>query len=215
MIEAALFDFDGTLVDSERVKFIGWREALLSFGYILSEELFSSLVGEPRKAYLETFEKVFGVDPGELFRRRKEAEERILRDGRLEIMPYAREALEFFIKKDIPVGVVTQSEKKEVLCKLGIVGLDDLELPLICAEDVKKQKPDPEGYILAAERSGVSTEKCISFEDSGAGVKAAKGAGVIAVAVPNRYTQWQDFSGADFRFDNLEEAINCVRSNYF
>lgn len=215
MIEAGLFDLEGTLVGTEEVKFIGWKEALLSFGFELTEELFSSLVGEPRKVHLDTYQRTFGVDPNALYEKRREIEDELYRRGALKIIPYAREAVEFFLKRKIPVAIVTQVETKDALSRLEMVGMSDMKLPLVCAEDVKEQKPNPEGYLLAAKNFGVLPQNSIVFEDTNAGIVAAKGAGMVAIALPNRYTRRQDFSDADYLFNGLEEAISNIEQKYF
>ena len=70
--------------------------------------------------------------------------------------------------------------------------------------DVVNNKPAPDVYLLAAERLGVKPERCLVFEDSVAGVHAAKSAGMTVVAVPNQVTRTLDFQQADLIISSLE-----------
>ncbi len=84
------------------------------------------------------------------------------------------------------VGIVTGSPHKAVLHVLHSLGIESLINLIVSGDDVKKGKPDPEPYLLAAEKLGVSSEECLVLEDSVNGVKAARTAGmnVIAIATP-------------------------------
>ena len=70
-------------------------------------------------------------------------------------------------------------------------------------DDVSAAKPDPEVFLKAAATLGVTPARCVVCEDSLNGVRAAKAAGMVAVAVPNRVTAVLDFSLADLRLDSL------------
>merc|ERR1711884_802022 len=104
------------------------------------------------------------------------------------------------------VAVVSESDRVGLERKLdngvvansgAVASLDDFDL-ILSGDDVTNRKPDPEIYLVAAERLGVPPESCIVVEDSARGVLAGKQAGMRVVAVPNQYTRLtQDFSTAD------------------
>ena len=76
---------------------------------------------------------------------------------------------------------------------------------MITADDVAVTKPDPALFLLAAEKLGVKRDEVIVLEDSGNGVKGAKRAGMVVVAVPNEVTRHMDLSEADLYLESLEE----------
>lgn len=71
--------------------------------------------------------------------------------------------------------------------------------------DVKKSKPNPDLYLLAAEKLGVKPKECVVIEDSVTGIHAAKNAGMFCIAVPNKYIKNGDFSKADIIVKSLKE----------
>ena len=70
---------------------------------------------------------------------------------------------------------------------------------------VARKKPDPEIYQMVVGLLGLPASSCVAFEDSQSGVAAAKGAGLLAVAVPHAMSADHDFSGADLLLDTLSE----------
>jgi HAD superfamily hydrolase (TIGR01509 family) len=84
----------------------------------------------------------------------------------------------------IPFAVVSGSIRKSVVASLRAVQLLDRFDVLVCAEDYKKSKPDPEAFLLAASKLKVAPESCLVFEDTDMGIQAAKAAGMASVKVP-------------------------------
>jgi HAD superfamily hydrolase (TIGR01509 family) len=83
---------------------------------------------------------------------------------------------------------------------------------ICCGEDVMVKKPHPEVYELALAACGAGADEAIAFEDSANGLKAAKAAKLACVVTPGMYTADDDFSGADFVFDDLSaEGANLPR----
>jgi len=75
--------------------------------------------------------------------------------------------------------------------------MEELFTVMTTAEDTKTRKPDPESYLLTAQKLGVEVSECIAIEDSKIGLDAAKAAGMKCIVIPNKYTKDQDFSQAD------------------
>jgi HAD superfamily hydrolase (TIGR01509 family) len=71
-----------------------------------------------------------------------------------------------------------------VVASLESLGILDRFDTLVCAGDYEKSKPDPEPFLLAAQRLGVAPEECLVFEDTEMGVQAATAAGMASVKVP-------------------------------
>ena len=80
--------------------------------------------------------------------------------------------------------------------------------------DLSNGKPNPDIYINTAKDLGVKRDCCVVLEDSEIGVRAAKQAGMKCIAVPNDFTNEQDFTGADYRVDSLIEAKKRLEALY-
>jgi HAD superfamily hydrolase (TIGR01509 family) len=84
----------------------------------------------------------------------------------------------------IPFAVVSGSTRESVIASLVALNLQDRFDTLVCAEDYKKSKPDPEAFLVAASRLGVPAKKCLVFEDTEMGIQAATAAGMASVKIP-------------------------------
>jgi HAD superfamily hydrolase (TIGR01509 family) len=103
------------------------------------------------------------------------------------------------------IGVVSTSDAEWVSSHLQRVGLNIFPEILVTRENVKNVKPHPEPYLTAAAKLNVRPEHCVVFEDSLNGIKAAKAAGMFAVAVPNKVTSFLTFEEADRRIHSLAQ----------
>ena len=83
----------------------------------------------------------------------------------------------------IPFAVVSGSTRESVTASLKLLGVLDKFDTLVCAGDYTKSKPDPEPFLIAAERLGVAPEDCLVFEDTEMGIQAATAAGMASVKI--------------------------------
>lgn len=204
---AALFDLDGTLQDSE----IHWIEATRDFladnGISFTMDDATELVYG--RSSTDIYNDIRAMEP---FRGRTVEElAGCIREyyGRImqttEIAYPSSVALLKRLAREIPVAIVSGSPRLDVeqaAHELGVA--DDLSL-VMGAEDVSHGKPNPECFLKAAAELGVPAERCIVFEDSAAGVQAAKRAKMFCVAISRPNRPKQDVSPADIIVQDLEE----------
>lgn len=100
----------------------------------------------------------------------------------LPVLPGARELVADVAAAGLPFGLVTSSER--VIMDAVLAGFGPQFPVTICADDVSATKPDPQGYLLAAQKLAVDPRRCLVIEDSRNGVAAAEAAGCVVVAVP-------------------------------
>jgi len=181
--KAYLFDCDGTIADSMPLHYIAWSQALGEWGCQFTEERFYELGGMPIVEIIELIGREQGIQmPVALVAKRKEALyfEYL---PRLQCVPEVLEHIELQ-RGTIPFAVVSGSTRDSVEASLRAIGLLDRFEVLVCAGDYTKSKPDPEPFLVAAERLGVSPQNCLVFEDTQMGVDAAIAAGMGSVRVP-------------------------------
>ena len=160
-----------------------WKKALAEYGCTnLTEEFFYSLGGVPVTGVVEAINKRDGLSiPVEEFAVRKEG----LYYDLIHELQAVPEVLEEIHRThgSIPFAVVSGSTRESVVKSLEALGILHLFETLVCAGDYERGKPDPEPFLLAAERLGVAPKDCLVFEDAEIGIRAARAAGMAAVRI--------------------------------
>jgi HAD superfamily hydrolase (TIGR01509 family) len=181
--KAYLFDCDGTVADSMPLHYVAWSRALSEWKCEFSEDLFYEWGGMPITEIIATLNRKHGLNmPVEQVAKQKEG-------FYFEILPQLRavpEVLEHIETShgQIPFAVVSGSTRDSVTASLETLKILDRFETLVCAGEYRKSKPDPEGFLIAAERLGVAPEFCLVFEDTDMGIQAATAAGMASVKVP-------------------------------
>ena len=182
--EAILFDFDGVLADSEPIHFACWREILADFGLQLDWETYCTHgIGVSDR---DLFAKLCEQSDPPLSVDRLIAEyprkKDLFRARMLESLPFPAEVLELLPQlHGYQLAVVTSSGKAEIEPVLIRAGLCDFFHAAVYAGDVKRLKPAPDPYLLAAERLGI--RRGLVVEDSDAGEASARAAGLDVLRV--------------------------------
>ncbi|HWZ99970.1 MAG TPA: HAD-IA family hydrolase [Candidatus Dormibacteraeota bacterium] len=180
---AYLFDCDGTIADSMPLHYIAWKKALGEWNCPFDEERFYGWGGMPIVEIISTLNKQYELQmPVEAVAERKENIYYELLP-RLKVVPEVLEHIEAQHGK-IPFAVVSGSTKESVTASLVSLKLLDRFDAMVCAGDYKRSKPDPEPFLLAAERLGVEPKDCLVFEDTEMGIQAATAAGMASVRIP-------------------------------
>ncbi len=216
MIKGAVFDVDGILVDTEGLQWKGWINVLKPLGVELTKKKYFDYAGKGVDIVAPEIKKDFNLNVSINFLvKGKEKAIMELFQGELKIVPGAREAVEFFAKKGVKLASAGGAEMKENVFKLKKVGLLHFFSVIVSGvDDVKREKPYPDVYLLAVKKLGLKPEECIAFEDTEYGVRAAKSAGLVCLALPNEFSVKQDFSMADGVFKNFKEALEWVKKKY-
>jgi HAD superfamily hydrolase (TIGR01509 family) len=185
-IDAVLLDMDGTLLDTEPSYVSALTAALDAFGYLDATATCHALIGIPgaeceallRARYGENFPfadviEAFAIRSDEMFR-----EGLPLKPGTIELLDALREA-------GCPFAVVTSTPRRTAERHLTFGGIRARFDTLVTCDDVKRGKPSPDIYLLAAERLGVRPQACVAIEDSNPGIAAAYAAQMIPLMVPD------------------------------
>jgi len=180
--KAYLFDCDGTIVDSMPLHYVAWKRVLAEWGCEFGEQTFYSWGGMPVTEIIAALNVRDGLAmPIEEVQRRKEALYfEILPE--LKVVPEVLEHIELS-HGHIPFAVVSGSTRESVTASLTTLGILDRFETLVCAGDYERSKPDPQPFLIAAERLGVAAEDCLVFEDTDMGIQAATAAGMASVKV--------------------------------
>ena len=184
-LRAAIFDMDGTLVDNMKYHVAAWIELFRDEGLAVTvEDYYQSGVGGAAEDVVRQF---LGNDLPDAQVKTLVAQKEFLYRYliRREIKPIRglRRFLAEGRNAGIPMAVATAAGKKNTDFILSSLGVQAFFSVVVTAADVRRGKPEPDMFLEAAERLGVSPRECLVFEDSYAGLEAAKRAGMRAVAV--------------------------------
>jgi len=207
-IRAVCFDLDGLMFNTEVIFNEVGYELLRRRDRVMTHDLITAMMGrraiEAVQVMIDWHE--LNDTPDELI-----DESQVLffelAQNRLEAMPGLYDLLEAIEQRQLPKGVATSSTRKYLEKILGRFDLIERFDSILTAEDVSLGKPNPEIYLKAAARLGVSPEEMLVLEDSQAGTNAAAAAGACAVSVPHEHSAAHDFSNANF----VAQALNDPR----
>lgn len=185
--QAAIFDMDGLLLDTERVCQQAFRDACYSLSLPFLEDIYLGIIGRNAQGIEAVLTAGYG---------NKIAYD-ILREawmGRYhpivtrQAIPIKKgvvELLQWLKEKNIPMAVATSTPRDLAITKLKLSGLLPYFEKLSTGCEVRHGKPHPEIFLLAAKRLQVSPEQCLAFEDSNNGVSAAVAANMQVYQIPD------------------------------
>lgn len=206
-----IFDFDETIIDLEPQHTAAYVALCRELGSDYEEMPESFRHGSGRRVIddIRMMRAHFGWKDAEaeLLARRQSHFDRVARESDLDVMPGVRDVLAELTARRVTLAITSSAVRASIVAILERLGLDQHFALIVDGSEVVHGKPDPEAYLVTAERLGVSSHECIVFEDSEVGVRAAKAAGMYCVAVrnPNALTR-QDLSMADVIVESMREV---------
>ncbi|MGV8981328.1 HAD family hydrolase [Clostridium sp.] len=210
MLKAVIFDMDGVIIDSEPTHMKLENETYKKLGIEVTEEEHHSFVGATSNYMWEalknkhklnqTLEELIEYDRNKYFKHLNSDEcEIMLIDGVKElIQELHKNGVKLAIASSSPLDVIDAIAKK--------FNIQEYFEVFVTGDYVKRSKPEPDIFIFAAEKLGVSVENCVVIEDSHNGVLAAKKAGMKCVGINSDLEGTQDISMADLVINNFKEV---------
>lgn len=185
--KALIFDLDGVIVDTAKYHYLAWKELANSLGFDFTEEQNELLKGVSRVRSLEI---LLGIGKVELSQEEKDMHLKEKNEQYLkyiaemdtgEILPGIEELLKFLKDQNIPFALGSASKNARLILE-RLELLDQFDA-IVDGNDVSTAKPDPEVFLIAAEKLGIHPENCIVIEDALAGIEAANAAGMTSVGI--------------------------------
>jgi len=178
-IRAVLLDMDGTLVDSDAAVERAWRSWSAEYG-VDPDRAVEVGHGRPAEATIRLLLPHLS-DPQVAAAAERDHELQYDDLADVVAMPGADRLVSTLDRRGLPWAVVTSADQRLAKARLTAAGLTPPLL--VTVEDVRRGKPDPEGYLLAAARLGVDPTACLVVEDSAAGLEAGRRAGAVTAAL--------------------------------
>jgi len=201
-VQAVAFDFNGTLSDDEPVLARVYSELFAELGHPLTpDEYYEHLAGHTDE---EMFVRWLGASSDDLIRERVRRYNVLVSDGST-VHDDVRAAVRWAAER-MPVAVVSAALRDEIEPVLAASGLRDVFSLVLSQDDVTRGKPDPQPYLLAAERLGLPPAELLVFEDTDVGVASAKAAGAHVVGL-TRTLGAKRLAAADELVDRIDVAV--------
>ena len=202
MISAVIFDFDGVIVDSERIHWAAFNAVLEPHGKTISwAEYTDVFIGfDDRDTFKTAFPDLGKDELAALIAGKAAAFQDLLADGGAAALPGAVDLIKH-LSGQVPIAICSGALREDIVPIIGKLGVAEAFDTIVTAEDTPISKPNPAPYKLAAQNLGITNGMAI--EDTPAGIASAKGAGLKVLAVTNSYDR-SYLTAADAVVDSLE-----------
>ena len=212
---AAIFDLDGTLVDTYDAHMKSWQDIAGTIGHELTESEFSKQFGRTNDPIIrELFEWAGRSAPApdeiEAYAQRKESDFRSMVQDEFPEMPGATVLLKSLHEDGWRLAAGTAAPMANAELFREKLGCGRLFETIVTGDDVTHGKPDPEVFVLAAARLGVPASSCVVIEDAAAGVEAAIRAGMASVGFCSKGRTPEELADADLVVASLADLGPAV-----
>ncbi|HOQ85487.1 MAG TPA: beta-phosphoglucomutase [Phycisphaerae bacterium] len=190
MIDAVIFDLDGVLVRTDELHYRAWKVIADAEGIEFDERINDQLRGVSRMESLEIIlrraTRAYTPEEKQALAERKNAIYRDLLQSLCpaDVLPGVNELLSGLSARDVALAVASSSKNARTI--LDRCGLTQRFGVIVDGNDISRSKPDPQVFLMAAEKLGIPPERCLVVEDAEAGILAARRAGmhVFGIGTP-------------------------------
>jgi len=213
---AFIFDLDGVIVDTAKFHFLAWRKLANDLGFDFTEEQNEQLKGVSRIESLKKILKWGNMELSEeefnsqMARKNENYLSYVDEMDNAEILPGVSKVLEYLMEHNIPFALGSASKNaRTILKKIDLYNKFDA---IVDGTDVSKAKPDPEVFLIAAEKLNTAPENCVVFEDSVAGVQAANVGKMTSIGIGDQKVLHEaDYIFSDFTEIDIEFIEKLLR----
>lgn len=187
MIQALLFDLDGTLINNDPLHYQAWQKILLSYDVEIDKNFYKQRIsGKLNPDIVKDLLPHLPLSKLQDFIEEKEANYRLLAKN---IKPLAglKTLLAWAKIQELKLALVTNAPRENTQFTLGVLGLETTFATIVLGEDVVIGKPDPTPYRVALEQLDLTPDKVIAFEDSPSGIRSAVNAGIFTVGIASTH----------------------------
>ncbi len=202
-----IFDFDGVIVDSEKLQYRSYARVLADYGIsVTPEEYEREWISAGLGPEYAVRQYGLPIAPDEL-RRVKEPIYQEMLAAEAALMPGV-EATLAALSAELPIALATNSTAEDASIVLDPFDLRRYFTAVVTREDYTGRKPEPDAFLTAATELGLPPSACVVIEDATKGVVAAARAGCPCIAIPHAFTRRNDFTRATVVLESLAQ-VDC------
>lgn len=215
MIEAAIFDMDGVMFDTEALALKGWQIVGQKYGYEITSDDISEVRGRIVSDAQKIFNRKYG-DKFDFYKARAEKSEYVLSYIHKNGIPIKKgliELLQFLNSNNFKVGIATSTQKDTTTLYLEKANISNCFDKIICGDMIERGKPNPDIYLKTCKELEVYPQNCIVLEDSSNGIVASHSAGCKTIFVPDLDRPSEDVINICFKkVNSLLDVIEILKS---
>ena len=203
---SVIFDMDGTLLDTQRICVPAWEYGGNMQGISGMGKHVINVCGMNEAGRSNYIIENFPTVDIDIFKR--DVIKYIEKNGKVELKKGALKLLEFLKEHGVKIALASGSSQKSISHHLKEVKAEEYFEIRVGSHDVKNGKPNPDIFLLAAQKMGVDPKDCFVIEDSVNGIKAGYSAGMKCIGIPDLVQFPEDIKGImTAEFESLDEAI--------
>ena len=206
-LEAVIFDFDGTIVDTEKVYYENMRDLTKE---VLNEKLdkmdyIKNVSGTNEETSRKYYNDTYGMSSEDYDKFEAEITKRILDNyHNAPVLPGIAEVMEYPYNNGIKMAVASNGKREHIETGLQRKGFEKYISVIATKEEVVNPKPAPDIYLLAAEKLGVNINNTVAVEDSRPGALGAAASGATLILQTNDITKHMDFEGVNYKYKDVD-----------
>ena len=216
MINGVIFDMDGTMFDTERMWATFWEPALAALGLPYKEGLAEAARGTAGVTTRNVVRQFYGenCDAEAIVDSLHRVADEVFFSAPVPKKPGLDELLAWLDAQHIPMAVASSSREAMIRHNLDAWGLTHYFKAIVSGQHVAHSKPDPEIFLLTAQKLGVEPARCLVLEDSYNGVRAGAAGGFVTVMVPDLVPADDEMRGLyTMECKSLGEVLEKLKAN--
>ena len=213
-VELVIFDMDGLIFDTERLSYLSWVEAAKKFEINFDNNTFYKLLGTNHDSIRNTLIAKYGdrINVDDYMKEKRKINLSLIKDG-AEKKPGLEELLRYLTNNKIKKAVATSSNREIALGLLEKADVLRYFDYVLCGDEVRKSKPDPEVFLNVAKKLEVNPKNCLVLEDSEAGVIAASRGKIRVIMIPDVKEPEKEIEELVYKkLGNLKEVIDVIEN---
>jgi len=218
MLKAVLFDMDGVIIDTEPLHRKAYHKMFDDVNIHVNEELYSSFTGQSTISICKQLVNHFNLkqQPEQLVNlKRKHYKFLFENDDGLALIGGVLDCIKDYHSNNVTLVVASSASMYGINQIFERFDLNQYFSNKFSGADLKRSKPHPEIFNLAAASTGFSKSECMVIEDSTNGIKAANAAGIFCVGFKSPHSVNQDYTLADFVISDFKEIAFSKQDNFF
>jgi len=188
-IKGAIFDMDGTLIETTEADYLAWKSVFADYHKELSFEDYFPLIGMKSAIVVQSRLSLDEKETKKALSQKMKYFSEIVTEKGIQVVPYAIKFLKQLEAENLKIALATSSRQEKMKLVLQLTNLTPYFDVIVTGDLVHKSKPAPDIFLKAAEKLQLKPEDCLVIEDAANGVKAAKNAGMKCVAITTTHTK--------------------------